>query len=88
MGATDSSDKSIFAGKAFTGFSNFEEEQVNKVKDIPFLLEDVISQKGGKYEKASQPWASHVVVSGHLITGQNPASAKAVGEAILQALKA
>lgn len=57
MSATDSSDKSIFAGKAFTGFSNLEEEQVDKVKEIPFLLEDAISKQGGIYEKASQPWA-------------------------------
>ncbi|KAF7986982.1 hypothetical protein HWV62_47 [Athelia sp. TMB] len=86
--ATDSSGKSIFEGKAFTGFSNAEEEAVNKVKEIPFLLEDAIPKKGGKYEKASELWAAHVVVSGILITGQNPASAKGVGEAILKALKA
>lgn len=30
----------------------------------------------------------HVVVSGNLITGQNPASAKPLAEAILKALKA
>jgi len=88
IGATDSSGKSIFEGKAFTGFSNAEEELAGKVKDIPFLLEDAIAEKGGKYEKASEPWAAYVVVSGILITGQNPASAKGVGEAIQKALKA
>ncbi|KII94813.1 hypothetical protein PLICRDRAFT_33628 [Plicaturopsis crispa FD-325 SS-3] len=76
VGATDADGKSIFAGKAFTGFSNVEEEQVQKVKDIPFLLEDKISSLGGKYEKAAEPWGAHVVVSGKLVTGQNPASAK------------
>ncbi|KZP32876.1 class I glutamine amidotransferase-like protein [Athelia psychrophila] len=88
LNATDSSGKSIFDGKPFTGFSNAEEEAINKVQDIPFLLEDAIAQKGGKYEKASEVWGAHVVVSGILITGQNPASAKGVGEAILKALKA
>ncbi|EGO01961.1 hypothetical protein SERLA73DRAFT_120613 [Serpula lacrymans var. lacrymans S7.3] len=87
VGATDASGKSIFAGKAFTGFSNVEEEQVGKVKDIPFLLEDKITSLGGKYEKATAPWGAKVVVSGHLITGQNPASAQPIGEAILKALK-
>ncbi|KAH7930103.1 class I glutamine amidotransferase-like protein [Leucogyrophana mollusca] len=87
VGATDSSGKSIFAGKAFTGFSNVEEEQVGKVKDVPFLLEDKISSLGGKYEKSAQAWSAHVVVSGHLITGQNPASAQPIGEAILKALQ-
>ncbi|KII94814.1 hypothetical protein PLICRDRAFT_33631 [Plicaturopsis crispa FD-325 SS-3] len=76
VGATDAAGKSIFAGKAFTGFSNVEEEQVQKVKDIPFLLEDKIASLGGKYEKAAEPWAPHIVVSGKLVTGQNPASAK------------
>jgi hypothetical protein len=32
VGATDESGKSIFAGKPVTGFSNVEEEQINKVK--------------------------------------------------------
>lgn len=30
----------------------------------------------------------HVVVDGNLITGQNPASSKSIGEAILKALQA
>lgn len=32
VGATDANGKSIFVGKAFTGFSNVEEEQVNMVQ--------------------------------------------------------
>jgi len=55
--------------------------------DIPFLLEDKISSLGGKYEKAAEPWGPKVVVAGNLITGQNPASAHPIGEAILQALQ-
>jgi putative intracellular protease/amidase len=88
VGVTDNSGTSIFAGKAFTGFSNAEEEEIGMVKAIPFLLEDELSSLGGKYEKAAQLWAPHVVVDGQLISGQNPASAKGVGEAILRALKA
>ncbi|KAG1779753.1 class I glutamine amidotransferase-like protein [Suillus placidus] len=87
VGVTDESGKSIFAGKPVTGFSNVEEEQVNKVKDVPFLLEDKISSLGGKYEKAAEPWGPKVVIAGNLITGQNPASAHPIGEAILQALQ-
>ncbi|KAG2077473.1 class I glutamine amidotransferase-like protein [Suillus decipiens] len=89
VGVTDESGKSIFAGKPATGFSNVEEKQVDKVKasDIPFLLEDKISSLGGKYEKAAEPWEPKVVVAGNLITGQNPASAHPIGEAILQALQ-
>ncbi|KAJ6487868.1 ThiJ/PfpI [Mycena sanguinolenta] len=86
IGATDAEGKSIFAGKAATGFSNAEETAVDMVKDVPFLLEDKIKSLGGKYEKAAD-WAPHVVVDGNLYTGQNPASAGPIGQAILKALK-
>ncbi|KAJ7507742.1 ThiJ/PfpI [Mycena galericulata] len=87
VGATDAQGKSIFADKSVTGFSNAEEIQVGKVKDIPFLLEDRITSLGGKYEKASEPWGVKVIVDGNLITGQNPASAGPIGQAILKTLK-
>ncbi|CAE6421867.1 unnamed protein product [Rhizoctonia solani] len=88
VGVTDASGKSIFDGRDATGFSDAEEEQVGKVKDVPFLLETRIKELGGKYTKASEAWAPKVIVDGHVITGQNPASAKGVGEAILKALGA
>ncbi|KAG5646593.1 hypothetical protein DXG03_002897 [Asterophora parasitica] len=105
VGAVDASGKSIFQSKNFTGFSNTEEELADKTKEVPFSLEDKIQELGGKFSKASEPWAasrfrlvpsftdllshlqSHVVVDGILITGQNPGSAHATGEAILKALK-
>ncbi|KAJ6487872.1 ThiJ/PfpI [Mycena sanguinolenta] len=86
-GATDAQGKSIFAGKAATGFSNAEETAIDMVKDVPFLLEDKIKSLGGKYEKAADLWAPHVVVDGNLYTGQNPASAAPIGQAVLKGLK-
>lgn len=86
MGATDPQGRSIFAGKKFTGFSNVEEEMAKAVDSIPFLLEDKIQELGGKFEK-TDPYKPYVVVDGKLITGQNPASAAPIGNAILKALK-
>ncbi|KAG8717174.1 hypothetical protein FRC11_003818 [Ceratobasidium sp. 423] len=86
VGVTDASGKSIFSGRNVTGFSDDEERAVDKVKDVPFLLETRIKELGGKYEKAAEAWGPKVLVDGHVITGQNPASAKGVGEAILKAL--
>ncbi|CUA77441.1 Glyoxalase 3 [Rhizoctonia solani] len=86
VGVKDASGKSIFDGRNATGFSDAEEEQVKMVQAVPFLLETRIKELGGKYTKAEQSWAPHVVVDGNVITGQNPASAKGVGEAILKAL--
>ncbi|KAL0577719.1 hypothetical protein V5O48_004268 [Marasmius crinis-equi] len=87
VGATGKDGKSIFNGKKATGFSNEEEETVQMTKAVPFLLEDKIKENGGIYEKAPAAWGEKVIVDGNLITGQNPASAKAVGEALLAALK-
>lgn len=57
------------------------------VDTIPFLLETKItSELGGKYVKADEPWGVKVATDGKLITGQNPASAKAVGEALAKVL--
>ncbi|KAK0715551.1 DJ-1/PfpI family protein [Lasiosphaeris hirsuta] len=76
-------------GKQVTGFSNAEEEQVQLTKEMPFLLEDrLVEITGGKFVKADEPWGVKVVVDGKLITGQNPASAKKVGEAIVKAASA
>ncbi|RXF70122.1 type 1 glutamine amidotransferase domain-containing protein [Arcticibacter tournemirensis] len=76
----------LVSGKKVNGFSNEEEEIVKLTKVVPFLLEDKLKERGGIYEK-SAPWQIHVTTDGRLITGQNPQSAKSVGEAIVEALK-
>jgi putative intracellular protease/amidase len=78
----------LIAGKEVTAFSNTEEEQAGLTEAVPFLPEDALQKaSGGKYVKAAEPWGEKVVVAGRLITGQNPASATGVGEAIAKALK-
>jgi len=77
----------LIKGKEVTGFSNVEEDQAGLSSAMPFLLETGLGQNGGKFEKADQPWGAKVVVAGNLITGQNPASATGVGEAIKTAIK-
>ncbi|KAI1822224.1 ThiJ/PfpI family protein [Xylaria intraflava] len=82
--------KALLAGKDATGFSNAEEDAVGMSQYMPFLLEDRIKGAGATFKKAEQPWAEYVLVQddGKLITGQNPGSAKAVGEAILKSIGA
>ncbi|KDQ13767.1 hypothetical protein BOTBODRAFT_33209 [Botryobasidium botryosum FD-172 SS1] len=87
VGATDAEGRSIFLNRSFTGFSNAEEEHVDAVKAIPFLLETKGIELGGKFEKADALFGPKVTIDGNLYTGQNPASAKPLGEAILAALK-
>lgn len=56
VGATDASGQSIFSGRTVTGFSNFEEEKLGAVEDVPFLLQSRLESLGAKYEKATEPW--------------------------------
>ncbi|MCJ1230758.1 hypothetical protein MMC12_007432 [Toensbergia leucococca] len=79
----------LIANSNVTGFSNAEEDAVGLSAEMPFSLEDELNTKSeGHFEKPSEPWAEKVVVArgGRLITGTNPASASAVGQAIYEAI--
>ncbi|KAH7126033.1 class I glutamine amidotransferase-like protein [Dactylonectria macrodidyma] len=78
--------KPIIQGCQVTGFSNEEEEIIGLTQAMPQLLEDEVKRNGGHYVKADKPWAEKVVIDGNLITGQNPASAGAIGRALAEAL--
>lgn len=65
-----------------TGFSNSEEAAVALSDVVPFLLEDMLQEKGGHYSKAND-WSEYIVISDKLVTGQNPASSAATARALL-----
>ncbi|QLY26833.1 type 1 glutamine amidotransferase domain-containing protein [Bdellovibrio sp. KM01] len=67
-------------------FSNSEEEAVGMENVVPFLLQDKIQFRGATYTHASK-FAAHVVKSGRLVTGQNPASAMGVGQSVVEVLE-
>ena len=73
-------------GKSVTGFSNSEEAAAGLSDIVPFLVEDMLKQSGGKYSRA-EDWAPHVVTDGNLITGQNPASSEPAAEALVKQLR-
>jgi len=75
----------LVRGKSVTGFANTEEKAAGLTKIAPFLVEDMLKEKGGKYTKAGD-WLAHTVVDGNLITGQNPASSEAAAHAVLEQL--
>lgn len=74
---------SFVKGKQVTGFSNSEEDAVQLSHVVPFLIEDEFKKQGALYQKGTD-WQSYIVVDGHLITGQNPASSEAVAKEILK----
>jgi putative intracellular protease/amidase len=71
--------------KRVTGFTNSEEEAVSLTKVVPFLVEDELWRLGGHFEEVAD-WQSFVIVAGHLITGQNPASSRAAAQALVKLL--
>lgn len=79
--------KHLVNGKKVTGFSWKEEIAAKRDHAAPFSLEDELRTRGADYGTAFMPFATHVVVDGRLITGQNPKSARAVGEAVVKLLK-
>ena len=78
--------KYLVEGKRVSAFTNEEEESVKLDKVVPFLLESKLIERGAILEKVGL-WQEKVVTDGRLVTGQNPASAKGVGEALLQVLQ-
>ena len=53
---------------------------------MPFLLESKLKEHGAIHHAAAN-WSNHVVEDGRLVTGQNPASAGGVGEAVVKLLE-
>jgi len=62
-------------------FTNEEERALKQDSIVPFLLESKLRERNAFFEK-SAPNEPCVVQDGHLITGQNPASAEGVAKAV------
>jgi putative intracellular protease/amidase len=78
----------IVAGHDVTGFTNLEEEQAGAtewVKANAKFIETEFKALGGTFKNAD-PWNSFVVVSGNLITCQNPQSAEAGAKKMVEIL--
>jgi putative intracellular protease/amidase len=75
----------LVANKELAAFTDAEERAVNLTEVVPFLLASKLVERGARHIPAAN-FAANVVVSDRLITGQNPASARGVGEALVAAL--
>jgi putative intracellular protease/amidase len=67
-------------------FTNDEEHEVGLDRVVPFMLADRLVERGAHHDAAPN-WQTKVCVSGRLVTGQNPASATRVGDAMLTMLQ-
>ena len=71
--------------KVVSSFTDEEEAAVKLDQVVPFLLETRLKELGAIHRK-SPNFQPHVEVSERLVTGQNPASATGVGQAIAKLL--
>lgn len=76
----------LVAGKRVSAFTNDEERAVKLEAVVPFLLADKLEERGARHDPAPL-WQKKVVVSDRLVTGQNPASAAGVAEAVIGVLR-
>lgn len=77
----------LLKGARVTGFTNEEESAVSLTDVVPFLLEDKMKAQGATFEGAPK-FTAHVVTSGRIVTGQNPASATGTAQAVVRLLQA
>lgn len=82
---TLSNGEKLLANKSVTGFTREEEIDFGTIENIPFLLEESLARTALRYNKV-QPWGELVIEDDRVITGQNPTSAHAVGNAIVKQL--
>jgi putative intracellular protease/amidase len=85
LSITLSNGEKLLANKSVTGFTREEEIDFGTINHIPFLLEESLTRSAARYSKV-QPWNVFVIEDERVITGQNPASAHAVGEAVVKQL--
>jgi putative intracellular protease/amidase len=76
----------LIKGKKLTGASNGEEELARLTNILPFLPENQLLSLGALYTKGPD-YASHVVVSDNIITGQNASSSKETARQILSLIQ-
>ncbi|RBQ04058.1 type 1 glutamine amidotransferase domain-containing protein [Pedobacter miscanthi] len=72
-------------GKNIVSFTTEEEDNYARA-DVPFDLQTALTAQGAIFHAAS-PWSANSIVDGNIVTGQNPASAKGVGEKIVALLE-
>lgn len=68
----------LIDGKNIASFTTEEEDSYARA-DVPFDLQIALTEQGAFFH-AAEAWSDNSIADGNLVTGQNPASAKGVGE--------
>ena len=76
----------LVKGLAVTGFTDAEDEELGLTSHLLFSLERALRLNGAAFQRSPRNWQPHVVEDGPLMTGQNPASASALADALVTRL--
>ena len=86
VGVENEKGEPLVRGKNITAFTDAEEAAVGLTEEVPFLLETRLRELGANVITVDN-FQSHSIVDGLIVTGQNPASAKAVAANIIKLLE-
>lgn len=76
----------LVAGKRVSAFTDAEEAAAGLTDVVPFLLASRLVERGAEHV-AAPDFEAQVVTDGRLVTGQNPASATGVAEAVVTVIR-
>ncbi|MFE6892039.1 type 1 glutamine amidotransferase domain-containing protein [Streptomyces sp. NPDC057694] len=85
LAAVGANGANAFAGYRITAFTNAEEQLAGSAAKARWLLQDRLTEAGLQVE-VGEPWAPHVEVDRHVVTGQNPASSGPLAAELLKKL--
>lgn len=77
-----SNGEQLVAGRRISGFSWREEILAGVASKMPYDAEEEMKLRGAVYEKALLPFVPFAITDGRLVSGQNPASAKATAKRV------
>ncbi len=77
----------LVKGMNVTGFTDAEDDELDLSRHLLFSLERALTLNGANFKRSNQNWSANVVRDGPLMTGQNPASAAPLAEALVAELK-
>ncbi len=86
VNATYQNGTPLVEGKKVSAFTDKEEQEMQLVDAMPFLLESTLREKGAEIVSGDN-WADVSVRDGNLVTGQNPQSSGSTAEKVIQALE-
>ena len=73
----------LVKGVNVTGFTDSEDEELDLSRHLLFSLEKALTTNGANFTRSNRNWSPNVVEDGVLITGQNPASAAPIADALV-----